>query len=433
MVSVFLVLVLLFITTPALPAQTLEEQVRTMRSEIQALRQELEELRREMRAQPSDLADTLPLIQAQVEEHAVTKVETNSKFPMKVFGSIASNTFVNTRSADWLDIPNIAADPQVSPPGSFSSTMRQTRIGVILQGPDIGPTKTSGFLAMDFFGGIPNFPTAAAMGVPRLLYAYFRLDGNDTSLQIGQDHMIMAPKNPTSLAAMSFPSLYRSGNLYLRAPQIRAERLVASGSGIEFRATGGVLAPIAGDLASPSFQFVPANLSGERSRTPATQARLSLRARPEGPYEKPRWEFGASGHYGRERFGADTIPSWGSAVDFDVTGGRFGVGGEVFAGRNMDAFGGAIAQNAKSRGGFIEGRVAAMRKLDFNIGYGVDQLYRSIRAGFPLRKNAGTFWNAIYRFTPEFAGSFEHRRQNTTAASAKRANDHFNLTFMYSF
>jgi hypothetical protein len=118
------------------------------------------------------------------------------------------------------------------------------------------------------------------MGIPRLLYAYMRLDGTRTAFEIGQDHMILAPKNPTSLTSMAFPALYRSGNLYLRAPQLRVEQQIASGSAGELRATVGILAPIGGDLNAPALQFVPPNLAGERSRKPAAQARVAWRAAP---------------------------------------------------------------------------------------------------------------------------------------------------------
>ena len=76
----------------------------------------------------------------------------------------------------------------------------------------------------DFYGGVPGFQTGTVMGLPRLLYAFGRLETDRTAIEIGQDHAILAPRDPTSLAALSFPLLFRSGNLYLRAPQARVER-----------------------------------------------------------------------------------------------------------------------------------------------------------------------------------------------------------------
>ncbi len=416
-------LVLFFLISIPAQAQTVEEQLRAMQAEIQALRAEVNDLKQQVRP--------VPIVQAQVAEFAQTKVESSTKFPVKFFGTIASNTFWNSNDTDWLDIPNIAT---ANNGGSFSSSMRQTRIGASIDGPEVGKFKTSGVFAMDFFGGISNFATGQTMGIPRLLYAYARLDGRKTSFEIGQDQMIFAPRNPTSLAAMAFPALYRSGNLYLRAPQLRVEQTVASGSAGEFRVTTGILAPIGGDLNAPALQFAPPNLAGERSRKPGVQTRLSWRAAPAGPYEKPKWEFGASGHYSQEKYGATTAPSYAYSADGDATFGRFGFGAELFNGRNIDAFGGAVGQLAKSRGGFVEARIATTQQLSFNTGIGTDRLYKWRPFNPAQKDNTSAFWNAIYQFTPEFAGSLEYRHQRTgNAPTGKADNNHFNLTFNYSF
>ena len=454
---------------PSASAQTVEAQIRDMRLEMQRLRDELEGVKAELRrlnaptrpvlvastelrgplpdpeqipaqaapGEPQDLTpdEALPLIREQLQEQARTKVEANSKFPMKLFGTIVSNTFLNTGEPNWLDIGNVVTPtPAGLPAGSFSSTLRQTRLGAILDGPQLGSMKTSALVAMDFFGGIPNFQTGQVQPVPRLVYAYMRMETPRTAIQIGQDHMILAPKNPTSLTGLAFPILFRAGNLYLRVPQIRAERTLASGGFGEIRAVGGILAPIGGDASTAAYLFVPPNLAGERSARPGVQSRLSWRAAPAGPYEEPAWEFGASGHYSRERYATGINPSWARSVDFDVTAGRFGIGGELFDGKNIDAFGASLAQVAKSRGGFIEARVAATRRLDFNGGYGTDRLYDRVRFPGNLVQNASIFANTIYQLTPELGLSFEYRWLETTPrVGAPRPNRHFDFTAAYSF
>jgi hypothetical protein len=303
----------------------------------------------------------------------------------------------------------------------------------MFDGPDVGGMKLNGTVAFDFYGGIPNFQTGPVMGLPRLVYAYVRLDGAKTAFEIGQDYMMLAPKNPTTLMGESFPTVYRSGNLYLKAPQIRAERLLASGDYGQIRIVGGIMAPISGDYTGP-YQFVPPALAGERSRTPAVQTRVSWRSNPAGPYEQPRWEFGVSQHYGHDRFTGGLVPSYATSGDFDATFGRFGFGGEYFVGRNLAAFGGAIGQNAKSQGGFAEGRFAATRRLNFNTGYGTDQPFDTAKFPVSLTRNGTFFANSIYNFTPEFRGAFEYEHLATRGTTiGSQRNDHFNLTFAYSF
>jgi len=422
-----------------LQAQTLEEEVRAMRAEIQRLRQEVETLRQEVRGSPQEPspAEILPVLQAQVQEHAQTKVESASKFPVKLFGTIVSQTAWNSGEPNWLDLPNIAGPRRTGEPsGTFISTMRQSRVGLMLDGPTIGSMKLNGLYTMDFFGGIPNFSTGQVMGLPRMLYAYARLDGEKSAFQIGQDNMILAPNNPTSLGAQAFPLMFRSGNLYFRVPQIRAERVLASSEGGEFHAIAGIIAPVAGDFVAPqavNYQFVPPPLAGERSRMPGVQARLVWRALSADPYEKPKWELGASGHYSRERF-VTTVSSWAGAVDFNATLGRFGTGGELFVGRNIDAFGGSVGQNAQSHGGFIEGRVTATRRFSLNGGFGTDRLYHLARFPAGITRNSSAFGNAIYSLTPEFSTSLEYRWLKTRVPLPdRRLNHQLNLIFAYSF
>src|SRR5205809_1490594 len=87
-------------------AQSLEEEVRAMRIELRRLQQEVGTLKEELRrrtapaesagsgsqgsqeksaaAQEPAAAEVLPLLQAQVAEHAQVKVESNSRLPLKI-------------------------------------------------------------------------------------------------------------------------------------------------------------------------------------------------------------------------------------------------------------------------------------------------------------------------------------------------------------
>jgi hypothetical protein len=456
----FTVVGLAIIAAPAARAQTTNDELRELRAEMQRLRQEVAALRKELResrlppaavvpavysapnppaaaaaTQEASTAAQMELLRAQVQEQAQTKVESNSRWPVKIFGAIVSNTFFNAGrhgEADWIDGPTIVAVPAAGlPHGSFSSSMRQTRLGASVEGPTINGMRSSAVVAVDFFGTIPQFDNGPVMGQPRLLYAYARLQGERTVLQIGQDQMIFAPNNPTSLAAMSFPDLYRSGNLYVRYPQVRVERTRNFGSNKTWTFTGGIIAPLGGAPLAPGT-FVYADLPGERSMHPAFQGRTAWR----GSSGNHSFELGASGHIGRVRFPAGAQQSWGFATDFDARAGRFGVGGEMFVGENLAALGGALGQFARSAGGFIEGRWKATDRLNLNAGYGTDRLFDLGSAFGTIRyaSNASVFGNFIYRFTPEFETSLEYRWLNTDPLTGStRQNNHVNLVFVYRF
>ena len=441
--------------------QSSPQEITALRAEVATLRDELEALRRlvEARSAPPldaygdtiqqqvapsreparqrlDADQILPLLQAQIEEHAQTKVESNSRMPVRLFGTILSNTFFNSGEANWLDVPNVVpAAPVDAPTGSFSSTLRQSRFGAIVDGPTIGSFRTSGFIAVDFFGGIPGFKTGQTMGIPRLLYGFMRLDSETTSLEFGQDLMVLAPRNPTSLAAFSFPNLFYSGNLYLRVPQLRFEQRVNVGGEDQISMTLAAVAPISGELPTEAFAFVPPKLSGERSRRPAIQTRIAWSRLGPVPGQAVA-EVGMSGHYGVERTLDTSSPSWAAALDFQFFYDRLSMQGEAWVGSNIEAFGGGIEQVARARGGFIEGSWSATSRLGFNVGFGSDSIFERDTAGVTLKGNTSVFANTIMEFTPEFATSFEWRLLRTTPSESslgRRQNHHFNLAFAYSF
>lgn len=377
----------------------------------------------------------LELVQAQVAEQAQTKVESESRFPVRISGTVHFSTFWNSGEANWLDLPNIVNPPPgpTVPAGSFSASLRQSRLAASVTGPTLGPFRSRGFVAVDFFGGIPDFQTGPVIGLPRLLYAFMRLEGDRTAIEFGHEQMILAPRNPTSLAAMAFPNFFRSGNLYLRAPQMRVERILARGRRSELELTAGLLAPVAGDFRGP-YAFVPPNLAGERSRQPAVQARLAWRSWPVDPGGKEGRELGVSAHTSRQRFPTGSQQSWAVAVDFDTEFNAFHLGGEWFVGSNLAAFGGALGQFAKSTGGYLEGGFHATRKLDFNTGYGTDRLFDNRSSLQLFDRNSSLFSNFIYHLTPELATSVEYRWLSTrTEQGDSRRNHHLDIVWAYSF
>jgi hypothetical protein len=437
------VVVLFLVTHAALGTPAAAQESPDVRQELAAVRAELQQLRAEVAAlkaardaAPSPGAQTTPqqsaaveLLNTQVAELAQTKVESTSRFPVKIFGTVHANVFANSGTPNWLDIPNLVNPaPADGHAGTFSATLRQTRLGFTADGPTLGTVRTSAVVAMDFFGGIPGFQTGQVMGLPRLLVAFARLDGEKTAAEIGQDHMILAPRDPTSLAALAFPLLFRSGNLYLRAPQVRLERAITS----HVRASGGIVAPIGGDLTVEDYRFVPPALGGERSRRPGLQARIGYAS--DEPTAPRLVDFGVSGHYGWERRPSELADSWAGAVDFALRRDWIGVAGEVFSGENIDAFGGALGLDARAAGGWAELQFKPTTRFSIQAGAGVDEVRGAAQQIVARRRNQTVYGNVIFAVTPEIETSFEYRWLTTTPrGAAERSNNHFDWVFAYKF
>jgi hypothetical protein len=412
-------------------------ELRRLRAELDEARRELATLRTDVTrlkgggdAWPDDQA-ALPIdaavevLQAQMAEHAQTKVESASRFPVTLFGTIQSNVAANTGEANWLDNPNLVPAPPPFDTGSFTASMRQTRLGLRTHGLAIGDWQASGAVVFDFFGGVPAFQAGQAMSLPRLVYGFARFDRAGTAIEVGQDEMMLAPRNPTSIAAFSFPLLFRSGNLYLRAPQARLESRLAGDDTGEVRAMVGIVAPIGGDFLSPNYTFVPPALGGERSRLPGVQARVAWQSGDDTRGSS----LGGSGPYSRERPADELLTSWAAAVDFHLQGARVGVAGELFVGDNLDAFGGALGQPVKASGGFLEARLRPADRWEFVLGGGTDRPDEAAT----LSRNDAAYGSVIFRVTPEVATSVEYRWLETRAAAARRRNTHVNWAVTYSF
>ena len=408
------------------PLQDVARELAALRAEVQRLRAEVDALKSGASAAPAGAP--VEILQTQVAELAQTKVESSTRFPVKLFGTVHASVFANSGNANWLDNPNlVAATPADGQTGTMSASLRQTRIGFLADGPTVGSFRSNAVVAMDFFGGIPGFQTGQVMGLPRLLVAFARLESDRTAVEVGQDHMILAPRDPSSIAAFSFPMLFRSGNLYLRVPQVRIEQKIIGG----LRATAGIVAPIAGDLTGDTYLFVPPALSGERSRRPGLQGRVAYVA---GDAESPRLvDVGVSGHSGWERRGASLARSWAAALDVSARRDVVGVAGEFFVGDNMDAFGGATGLDARSRGGWGEVQLFPSEKVSFAAGAGVDDIRDARRSTLARQRNRSAFGNVTFSITPELQTSFEYRQLRTLVGATDRKNQHFDWVFVHKF
>jgi hypothetical protein len=354
---------------------------------------------------PVELNTKIEMLQSQMAEQAQTKVESESRFPVRVFGAITSNLSANLPEGKRANDPEF---PTISETNTGTSTplgvnMRQTRLGATVEGPVVGGMRSSAVVAIDFFTG------------PRLLYAFARLAGERTAIEIGQDHTLFAPRNPTSLAMTALPQFFNSGNAYLRLPQFRIEHQRNIGEGGTWSLAAGIAAPRANGAYAP------------------LQVRTGWRVRGTSGNEL---EVGASGWYGGLA-GPVAGDAWGFAIDFDGRAGRFGLGGEMFVAQNVPQLGLAVGQYGRSAGGFIEGRWQATPRLDFNLGYGTDRVFEHrglILLPETLAANSSAFGNFIFRLTPEFETSLEYRwLQSQPRAGNIRPNNHLNLVFVYRF
>ena len=176
------------------------------------------------------LEEEYQLLSGKVDDQYQTKVESASKYRLRVSGIVLMNLFSNQGVVDNIDFPMYAyARPAGDSGGSFGATLRQSELGFEAFGPTVAGAKTRADLQLDLAGGFPFVPNGVDSGLMRLRTATMRMDWTDTSVVVGQDAIFFSPTSPTSFASLAIPALSGAGNLWAWVPQIRVEHRVALG------------------------------------------------------------------------------------------------------------------------------------------------------------------------------------------------------------
>jgi len=381
------------------------------------------------------LEDNQQLTEQKVAEQNQTKVESASKYRLRLSGIVLFNMYENRGSVDNQDFPQLATAPSpLSSGGAFGGSLRQSQIGLEGFGPTIGGARTSAEVQFDFAGGFPNAPNGVSFGLMRLRTGTVRFDWGNTSIIAGQDTLFFSPLSPTSIATLAVPAFAYSGNLWSWTPQLRVEHRFTVSDNSSLLLQGGLLDPLAGD--KPPSQFYRYPGFGENSGQPAYATRLAWTQSVHGQ----NLIAGVGGYYSRQDWGyGRTIDAWAGTADVTVPlGSRFEFTGQFFRGRGIGGLGGGVGQTAlwnedfasptteiyglDSIGGWAQLKYKATAKLQFNGAFGMDNPFTTDLRQFggnqtyfpsPLSKNQSAMGNFLYQPKSDIVLSLEDRRLNT--------------------
>jgi hypothetical protein len=398
----------------------------------------------------NNLEEDQQLLGAKVADQYQTKVESGSKYRVRLSGIALLNVFGTRGSVDNLDLPTLARPKGPLDSGeSFGATVRQSSLGLEVFGPALGGAKTRGDIQFDFFGGFPETPDGVTAGLVRLRIATVRFDWARTSIVAGQDTPFFSPLSPTSLASLAYPAFSYSGNLWTWTPQLRVERRLALSDGSSILVQGGILDSLTGE--PPHDQSYRSPQAGERSGQPAYATRLAWTRMAFG---RPL-AVGAGGYYARQNWGfGRTVDAWAATTDWDLPLSRgFSLSGELYRGRAIGGLGagggrsvlfsGPLSDPAtsvlglNSAGGWTQLKFKPAERLEFNGAFGEDYPFGSDLGRFfqsqsyvdpSLGRNQSAFVNGIYHLRSNLLFSLEYRRLWTSETYATRSTaDHVNV------
>jgi len=402
------------------------------------------------------LREDLELTNSKIQEQSQTKVESSSKYRLRLSGLALFNLFGNNGIVDNEDVPQIATPPgTLSSGGTFGGTLRQSQVGLEGFGPDIAGAHVSADLRFDFAGGFPQAPNGNNMGLVRLRTGTVRFDWDDTSIVAGQDYLFFAPLTPTSYASLAIPALSYSGNLWGWTPQVRVEHRFRVSDDSNVTLEGGILQTLSASYFDSNYTRVPT--PGESSGQPAYAAHVAWSPTAYGQ----NIVAGFGGFYGRQNWGfGRTVDGWVSTADLTMPLGQYlEFTGQFYRGRAVGGLGGGIGQSVlwndslsnratevyglNSIGGWVQLKVKPTVKFEINGAVGEDSPFASDLRKFAsnplyvnglLSKNLTPFVNFIYRPRSNVIFSLEYKHLKTfTLDRNANSADHINLSMGYIF
>jgi len=384
-------------------------------------------------SQLASLQETTQLLSSKLDDQYQTKVESASKYRVRLSGIALFNLFSNRGTTDNQDVPSFVTGPNQGN-GNFGATLRQSEIGLEVFGPTVAGARTSGSLQADFGGGFPSTWNGVDSGIFRLRTASGRMDWENTSVVVGQDDLFISPASPTSYASLLVPAFNYAGNLWAWTPQLRVEHRFRLSEEQSIAIQGGILDNLTGEFPGDPYFRSPG--PGENSGQPA----YALRSSWTRNWHDHPLTIGAAGYYSRQDWDyGHHVDGWAGLLDWQVPlSRRLTLSGEFYRGRAIAglnaAFGRSVVYDGNpgdtntaihgldSVGGWSQLKFRATAKLEFNAGYGTDNPTASeARAAAASQsflgplfvENRGALGNLIYRPRSNLLLSGEYRRLRT--------------------
>jgi uncharacterized coiled-coil protein SlyX len=456
-----------------------EKMLEKSRAEIQALHAQLDALR----AQGAGTSASVPppdtqnantdqppqlkavreqqdAMQAEIKQHDQSKVETFSKYPLRLSGLILFNAFSNAGVVDDTDLPTIAlARLPGSSHGSSGATLKQTLLTLDATGPRIAGARSSANVSIDFFGGVSTntYGYSASAGIVRMRPSWVSLDWYKTTVQAGYTVPLISPLSPTSYATVAQPGLAGSGNLWNWSPQIQVEQRIPFSEQRRIGLEGGLIEP-------PASGYTANQLDSpvEASRHPGYEGRISYSADGTRKGVSRPFALGVSGYSAHQFYSsAIQIHSWAVAGDWQIPIFRwFALTGEAYRGRALGGFGGGTYRDiltgpdsvtgvtrtngVDTAGGWSQLKFIPSSTFQLNAAFGLDDAFSSsfdnfnfsaaTQATISSTRNRSVVANLIYRPKTYLILSPEYRRIRTWpyAGPANTANI-FTITAGYEF
>lgn len=434
-----------------------QKQLLELQGQIDALQQELGNSSAQPVAVPAqgaltpqtaeELQERQAIAESQIATHEQTKVETKSKYPLRLNGLILFNGFVNTHRVDN------AIDPTYALPGDGSTgfSVRQTILGFEATGPHLLGAVSHADLHIDFFAN-GSQQTYGAAGILRLRTAHASLAWDKTEAFFALDRSLLAPNVPTSLVSTAQPNLSWNGDLWTWNPQIGVRQKIPLTSSRRLEFAGALID--SQDPLLPTATSTSTVTRAERSRWPGLEGRVGYAS----GQETEGVALGVGGYFSPHRTSDGyRFNAWAISGDLLLPLGRYlQLTSNVYRGAGLGGLGGGgyvdyfypagtndVAKALNDAGGWAQLKYRRSERFQLNGGYGIDNPFAAdVRSSITgptvsyagLAKNRAAFGNVIVSPSRYLEFSLEYRRLwSNYVNNGMRLSDAIGLAAGYRF
>lgn len=379
------------------------------------------------------------------------KVESESRYPVKITGLLLLSGFANTGAVDIPAMPTVA----ISGSGSTGASVRQSILGLDARGPHLFGASSYADLRMDFNGSSSS--TGAYSGyyssnstLLRLRTAHAGLRWNHTEAYFSLDRPIFSPDAPTSLTAVAIPALAWSGNLWTWNPQAGLNQDIDISHGRAIRLQAALMdvgdAPL---MLQQAGATVTPPSSAEQSRWPGVETRVALLGSHPNS-DRPYNHLGIGGYFASHYSTAigHGFDSWAGTLDAELLlPGRLQFTGSFYRGLALGGLGGGGYKDIAFKpdedstgyyfrplddaGGWAQLKEKLSERVELNAAFGIDDVFsgelrRYVIPGNTfyqnLERNRTYTGNVIYSPSAYLLFSLEYRRLQSTPVTGSSAS-----------
>lgn len=401
-----------------------ESNVQELQAQLEKLMRQMEEMETTMKAQKTQieaLQNQLREFQAKGAPPAApapAEVKTTSKYKVDFYGQVKMDAVYDTNNLGKDEyITYIPKDADGEDKTTFN--IRDTRLGIAIDGPSLGGWKARGRLETDFYGDIDN-----SNGGLRIRLSYIDFIKGDTLIRIGQDWNKIAGMNPTNI---DFAIMGYNGNLWNRVPQLTVEQKL--GSGIE-----GLLT-----IYRYRWKDDKEDKLHTQLHLPWIGTKIAYSGRLFDREKDTYLALGAAIRNGEVN--NNNVTPYVVALEWQVPYKIFELRGEGYVGQGLGSEyfhkGGAFnstGEEIQTKGGFIQLGMKPFKDLQVTLGYGIDDPDNGDIIGSEFyRQSKYTFGNVYYQLMKDITAAFQAVYLETDWINGSKYGARYQTSLIYKW